>query len=81
MILKLKYGTFLFFGCWVLIGAIFVWFFVPETSGLLLEDMDILFNTKGLARTKRKETDRIIAARGTESGDVRKAKVELVETA
>lgn len=36
--------------------------FIPETKGLSLEDMDVLFNIKGLAATQRKKADDIIAS-------------------
>lgn len=53
---------------------------MPETSGLPLEDMDILFGEiKGLARNRRQETDRIIAMRGTDQQDMSKGNVEFVE--
>ena len=37
------YGMFFMFGCFCIIMAVFVWFFVPETKGLSLEKMDELF--------------------------------------
>lgn len=61
MMNDIKYGTFLFFGCSLVIGIMFAWCFMPETKGLSLEDMDIMFNLKGLAWRMRPETDRIIA--------------------
>lgn len=50
MLRNITYGTFLFFGSMTVIGGIFVFFFVPETNGLALEDMDVLFEAKGFAR-------------------------------
>jgi len=46
---KTQFGAFIFFGCITLIGAFYVWFFVPETKGRTLEEMDELFGTTGLA--------------------------------
>ncbi|GCB23196.1 quinate permease [Aspergillus awamori] len=43
------YGTFIFFGCITVVGAIYVWFFVPETKGRTLEEMDELFGSEGMA--------------------------------
>ncbi|KAJ1333158.1 MFS transporter SP family sugar:H+ symporter [Microdochium nivale] len=43
MILGISYGTFLFFGSCIVVAIIFAWLFVPETKGLQLEDMDLLF--------------------------------------
>lgn len=49
MIAHMKYGIFLFFGIITLFGAGFIWFFFPETKGLSLEEMDILFGSIGTA--------------------------------
>jgi hypothetical protein len=43
MVLGITYGTFLFFGCCTVLAIAFAWFFVPETKGVQLEDMDLLF--------------------------------------
>lgn len=37
-------GTMLFFSCVTAIGLVWVWFFLPETSGKSLESLDELFN-------------------------------------
>jgi len=63
MITGIQYGVFFFFGTSVVIGAIFVFFFLPETKEVALEDMDVMFNVKGWAWQKRQETDRILAER------------------
>ena len=49
MIEKITYGTFIFFGLMTFFGVCFIWFVVPETKRLSLEEMDILFGTQGLA--------------------------------
>jgi hypothetical protein len=66
MINGIGYGVFLFFGTSVVVGVIFVFFFLPETKEVSLEDMDILFSVKGFAWKKRKETDQILAQRREE---------------
>lgn len=43
MITNIKYGTFIFFGCCTVVGFVFAYLCVPETKGIPLEDMDILF--------------------------------------
>ncbi|KAJ3547356.1 hypothetical protein NM208_g1560 [Fusarium decemcellulare] len=64
MIQSISYGTFLFFGSMTVLAFIFVYTCVPETKGVSLEDMDILWqDTKGLAHRKRKQFDEIVAAR------------------
>ncbi|GJN83287.1 hypothetical protein PLIIFM63780_006835 [Purpureocillium lilacinum] len=50
MFKSITYGTFLFFGTMSVLGAVYMYIFVPETSGVALEDMDILFESKGLAK-------------------------------
>lgn len=50
MLEGIKYGTFIFFGLMTFGGATFLWFVVPETSRLTLEEMDILFGSEGVAR-------------------------------
>lgn len=39
----LRWGTFIFFSAWCLIGGLFVIFFLPETKGKTLEEMDLIF--------------------------------------
>ena len=39
MIAGITYGTYLLFGCLTFLGAAFVFFFVPETKRLTLEEM------------------------------------------
>jgi hypothetical protein len=41
----------------------FSFFFLPETKGVQLEDMDIMFESKGFARQKRKHLDAVLAER------------------
>lgn len=65
MLRDITYGTFLFFGSMTVIGALYVWFFLPETQGVSLEDMDALFSCKGFARQKMKQFDEFKAAEHT----------------
>ncbi|KAL9250797.1 Sugar transport protein 7-like protein [Drosera capensis] len=39
----LKYGIFLFFASWITIMTIFVYFFLPETKGVTIEEMILLW--------------------------------------
>jgi facilitated trehalose transporter len=41
-----KYGAFWFFMCCTIAGLVFVYFFVPETKGKTLEDIEKLFSKK-----------------------------------
>ena len=56
MITDITYGTFIFFGSCTVLAFLFAFFFVPETKGVALEDMDILFGSGApiLARAARK---------------------------
>jgi hypothetical protein len=49
---NIKWRTFLMFGIFCLAIAIFVFFFIKETKGKTLEDMDIIFGTIGEAQRK-----------------------------
>ena len=51
MLESLKYGTFIFFGLMTFGGGLFIWFYVPETKRLTLEEMDTLFGSMGVAET------------------------------
>lgn len=44
-----NFGTFIFFGCVTTIGVLYVYFFVPETKGRTLEEMDEIFGSTGIA--------------------------------
>ncbi|KAF1925236.1 quinate permease [Didymella exigua CBS 183.55] len=44
---KITYGTYILFGLLTFMGAAFIWFFVPETKRLSLEEMDIIFGSEG----------------------------------
>jgi hypothetical protein len=46
----MHYGAFLFFGIITFGGAAFIYFFFPETKGLSLEEMDVLFGSQGAAQ-------------------------------
>lgn len=49
MLQKIGYGTYILFGLLTTIGAGFIWFFVPETKRLTLEEMDVIFGSEGTA--------------------------------
>ncbi|KAJ9427781.1 hypothetical protein FOXG_04622 [Fusarium oxysporum f. sp. lycopersici 4287] len=63
MMENIKWGTFIFFAAFIVVGIFFAYFLVPETARLTLEDMDILFSTKGSARHKRRAVDAILQNR------------------
>ncbi|KAH8673395.1 sugar transporter [Xylariales sp. PMI_506] len=43
MIANMKYGTYIFFAAFCLMGAIFVWKVMPETKDKSLEELDVFF--------------------------------------
>lgn len=45
MISSISYGLYLFFAAWLLVGGLFVYFFIPETRGKTLEEMDAAFGS------------------------------------
>ena len=72
MLTHLTYGTYIFFGLLTFGGAAFIWIFFPETKGLSLEEMDIIFGSVGIAaadaermREINKEVGLEDAVRGT----------------
>lgn len=65
MVLEIKYGTFLFFGCCTVLSIVFAWLFVPETKGVQLEDMDLIFgpDVSIMARKARKNYEDALLSR------------------
>ena len=49
MLTGITYGTYSFFGLMTFLGAAFIWLVVPETKGLSLEEMDVLFKSVGFS--------------------------------
>ena len=47
---SITYGTYILFGLVTILGAVFIWFFVPETKRLSLEEMDTIFGSEGAAQ-------------------------------
>lgn len=43
MLSSIGFGTYVFFAAFCLLALIWVWFFVPETMGRTLEQMDFVF--------------------------------------
>ncbi|KAL1983778.1 hypothetical protein VTN96DRAFT_9864 [Rasamsonia emersonii] len=69
MITGLKYGTFIFFGLFTLLGALFIFFFVPETKQLTLEEMDVIFGSVGVAAADKERMQQIHVELGLTSGE------------
>jgi len=68
MIEHLGFGTFIFFGVFSFLGGVFIWFFVPETKGLSLEEMDKVFgDSVGTAIADRERQARIHKSLGLDA--------------
>lgn len=52
MISDIGYGTYFVFASFITVSIPFVFFFVPETKGLSLEDMDRLFGVPGASESR-----------------------------
>ncbi|EWY82192.1 hypothetical protein FOYG_14309 [Fusarium oxysporum NRRL 32931] len=81
MIIGITYGTFLFFGACTIFAIIFAWLFIPETKGVQLEDMDLLFgpDVPILASRARDNYLQGIAARALDERDGGKMKATEIE--
>lgn len=68
MISNIGYGTFIFFGVFSVLSLVFTMFFVPETAGKSLEEMDQVFGDnqgeEDLRRMRRIENEILISSRG-----------------
>ncbi|KAH7129476.1 general substrate transporter [Dactylonectria estremocensis] len=59
MLTSMTYGTYILFGALTYLGAAFVWFFVPETKRLSLEEMDLIFGSEGTAQADAERMEEI----------------------
>jgi len=44
LLCKLKFGSFFFFAAWELIATLFIYFFVPETKNIPIEEIVLIWN-------------------------------------
>ncbi|KAI1011929.1 hypothetical protein LB503_004720 [Fusarium chuoi] len=77
----ITYGTFLFFGACTVLAIIFAWLFIPETKGVQLEDMALLFgpDVPIFASQARDNYLQGIAARALDERDGEKMKATEIE--
>ncbi|KAM7191716.1 quinate permease [Naviculisporaceae sp. PSN 640] len=64
MLKGITYGTYILFGILTFLGAGFIWFFVPETKRLTLEEMDVIFGSEGTAQADFERMEAINAEIG-----------------
>ncbi|EEU34206.1 uncharacterized protein NECHADRAFT_50091 [Fusarium vanettenii 77-13-4] len=55
----ITYGTYILFGLLTYLGAVFIYFVVPETKRLSLEEMDLIFGSEGTAQADAERMDEI----------------------
>lgn len=79
MFKSITYGTFLFFASMTVAGAIYMYLLVPETNGVPLENMDILFEAKGLAPQQMKAYKAYLASQQVSDEQFDKAEDVCVE--
>lgn len=59
MLTGISYGTYIIFGLLTYLGAAFIWFYVPETKRLTLEEMDVIFGSPGTAQADQERIEEI----------------------
>ncbi len=72
MITSLGYGTYMFFGSLMVVMGVWAYFFIPETKGLSLEEMDKLFGGVGTSQEDveaKVKAEQIENAEGEDSYD------------
>ncbi|KAL4451268.1 hypothetical protein ABPG77_009346 [Micractinium sp. CCAP 211/92] len=63
MMCGMKFGVYFFFGAWVIIMTLFIYFFLPETSGVPIEEVQLTFARHPLWRkVMGTSADEVIAA-------------------
>lgn len=73
MISNITYGTYFVFAACTTLSVPFVWFMIPETKGLPLEEVDLLFEDRIFSLRQRRSSL-------TQGASDQKAAVEQVET-
>lgn len=52
MLENIGFGTYVFFGAWCYVAAVWAYFLVPETKGKTLEEMDEVFGDRAAQEEK-----------------------------
>ena len=78
MLSGIKFGTFIFFGSFSLLGFLWTWFLCPETKGKTLEDMDAIFHTHQAAEEYQAQHEiiHVICGNASASGDQSSGTIE-----
>lgn len=78
---RITYGTYILFGLVIILGAVFIWFFVPETKRLTLEEMDTIFGSEGAAlkdQERMAEINHEIGLTALSGGEARRSSDNMV---
>ena len=65
MITSLGYGTYMFFGALMICMGVWAYFFIPETKGKTLEDMERIFGAPVAQLTAVKDTGSEVGEKST----------------
>ena len=76
MFLKMEYGVYFFFASLMILSIIFIWFLVPETKSIPLEEMDRLFEIKPVHNANKILMAELAARRVDQDAVDRKASAE-----
>ncbi|KAJ5936279.1 hypothetical protein N7454_005577 [Penicillium verhagenii] len=89
MLASWEWGTYIFFAVFLGIGIVWVWFYLPETKGTSLEEMDRVFGSKAgiqdaeLMREARRDvglTDFLERMGGATGRDLEKSDSQYIES-
>ncbi|KAI5460216.1 general substrate transporter [Mariannaea sp. PMI_226] len=76
MLETLQWGTYIFFAAFCLLALVFTYFFVPETRGKTLEDMDVVFGDTAAHEEKARLAE--IAASVGLTAQLPSAKIDII---
>jgi hypothetical protein len=85
MIQGARYGTFIFFGSFATLAGVWTWFFVPETKGRTLEQMDEIFHGHAAHEelAAKRQIMEVVCGEALQRGQVEygaKGETEMVES-
>jgi MFS family permease len=79
MLATISWGTYIFFAVFCLLALAFTYFYVPETRGKSLEDMDVIFGDTAAHEEKLRLVEIANVLRGEGGRRIEVEKVELPE--
>ncbi|KAL1995553.1 hypothetical protein VTN49DRAFT_1740 [Thermomyces lanuginosus] len=79
MLETIKWGTYIFFAAFCLIAFLFTYFFIPETRGKTLEDMDLIFGDTAAHEEKERIVHIEAQLRGTPLVSDERLKEDIIQ--